>query len=627
MAILPLLLGLGSCGHYKNFKISVYCPSHEVAKMENATWLETTWKIITDQVKIDRIYLETHRDGQMVNDSLMEYAKKWFKEHGVETAGGITYTWGGGERSEAGQDMFSTFCMSDPVHRAKAQQLAEFTARHHDAFILDDFFFTSCKSEAEINAKGSRTWSDYRRAIMADAGRQLVTGAAHAVNPNVTAIIKYPNWYDHFPGLGFDLDVGPKIFDAIWTGTETRNPDGTQHLQNYLSYEVIRYFENVAPGRNGGGWVDTFDIARKTLGGDRYAEQLWLTLFAKAKEVALFAYNGMLDAKLEEIDRTIWQGQGSSFDWDTCTAPFTNENGETVTPTTFARIAGCVFEAVDKFVGKLGNPIGVKSYKPANSRNDDFLQNFLGMIGLPIEMVPTYPTNASTVLLTAGSGDDKDLAKKIVTTGRAGGNVWVTSGLIVEHPATVSELVEVAAKKDIIINQVKWPALTINGTVWPGGNATIRDVLVKQIWYQTNDAWEIINAGRPLVDGHWGVPLVLRGSYGQKGGNLYAFAVPEDPADIYHYPEGALNVIRKMFSRDLPVYFLGPAKVSIFLYDNGYFIVENFNDVGVDIRVVINHPAIVVEDPAQAIPPESDGTFAIHLNPHQYRVFLQARKQ
>jgi hypothetical protein len=59
MAVL-LLLGLCSSSHDNHFKVSVYCPSHEVAKIENITWLETMWKIITNQVKVNHIYLKTH---------------------------------------------------------------------------------------------------------------------------------------------------------------------------------------------------------------------------------------------------------------------------------------------------------------------------------------------------------------------------------------------------------------------------------------------------------------------------------------------------------------------------------------------------------------------------------------
>jgi hypothetical protein len=116
-------------------------------------------------------------------------------------------------------------------------------------------------------------------------------GAARKVNPKVRIIIKFPNWYPSFQGNGYDLAVEPKIFSGIYTGTETRDPVITdQQLQQYESYEIIRYFDNVAPGRNGGGWVDTFSIRYV----DRYAEQLWDTMLAKAPQIMLFEWSNLL---------------------------------------------------------------------------------------------------------------------------------------------------------------------------------------------------------------------------------------------------------------------------------------------------------------------------------------------
>ena len=80
-------------------------------------------------------------------------------DRGIETAGGITLTIN--ERNR-----FETFCYSDPEHRAWVQNVVEHTARHFDEVILDDFFFTSCKSEVEIEAKGDRSWTEYRLALL-----------------------------------------------------------------------------------------------------------------------------------------------------------------------------------------------------------------------------------------------------------------------------------------------------------------------------------------------------------------------------------------------------------------------------------------------------------------------------
>ena len=232
-AVLASWAVVPASARHKNFVVSVYVRAFEVDKMKDTQWLESTWKTISSQLDVDKIYLETHRDMLLVDDATLEKAKAFFEKQGIEVAGGITYT-----ISEPND--FETFSYSDPENRAWVQKVAEHTARHFDEFLLDDFFFTSSKKDVEIQAKGNRSWTQYRLDLMNEAGRNLVVGPAKKVNPKVKVIIKYPNWYDHFQGLGFNLEYGPQIFDGVWTGTETRNPASNQHLQNYLSYNIMR---------------------------------------------------------------------------------------------------------------------------------------------------------------------------------------------------------------------------------------------------------------------------------------------------------------------------------------------------------------------------------------------------
>src|SRR6185369_3908094 len=144
---------------------------------------------------------------------------------GVKTSGGITYTINESNR-------FQTFSYNTPADRKRAQMIAELAARHFDEVILDDFFFTSAKTEADIVARGKGNWTEHRLKLMTEAGRNLVVGPAKRVNPRVKVIIKYPNWYEHFQALGFNLETGPQVFDGIYTGTETRDAvRAAQHLQ------------------------------------------------------------------------------------------------------------------------------------------------------------------------------------------------------------------------------------------------------------------------------------------------------------------------------------------------------------------------------------------------------------
>ena len=163
---------------YESFKVSIYVRAYEVDKMKDIHWLDSTWNVISQQLEVDKIYLETHRDLLVVEDATLEQAKKFFHDRGIETAGGITYT-----INEA--NSFETFCYSNPEHRKMVQKIAEHTAKHFDEFILDDFFFTSCKSDIEIKAKGMQSWTDYRLKLMTEAGRDLVLKPAKKVNPQV----------------------------------------------------------------------------------------------------------------------------------------------------------------------------------------------------------------------------------------------------------------------------------------------------------------------------------------------------------------------------------------------------------------------------------------------------------
>ena len=156
-----------TAGAYKSFKVSIYVRAYEVNKMKDIQWLDSTWNIISTQLDVDKIYLETHRDLLIVDDATLNQAKEFFHKKGIETAGGITYTI---DESNS----FETFCYSNPEHRKTVQEIAEHTAKHIDEFILDDFFFTSCKSDIEIKTKGDMSWTEYRLKVLTEAGRNLV---------------------------------------------------------------------------------------------------------------------------------------------------------------------------------------------------------------------------------------------------------------------------------------------------------------------------------------------------------------------------------------------------------------------------------------------------------------------
>jgi hypothetical protein len=403
---------------HDQFHVAIYITTDVVEQMKDPVWLQKSWDEISSQVKVDKVYIESYRRGVLADDASLETVKSFFKAHGVEVAGAIAFSHG-----PNGHD--STFSYTDPKQRAETQHISELTARHFDEILLDDYFSTNTTTDSDIAAKGSESWSQFRLHLMDEVSRDLVVDPARAVNPRVKVIIKYPNWYETYQNQGYDLDREPKIFDGIYTGTETRDPSFARwgHLQPYESYEIVRYLDNVDPGHNGGGWIDTY--GNRYI--DRYAEQLWDTLLAKAPEIVLFEYGDLL-SQSEAGDRQAWSALNTTFNYAGL-KKWHDATGSS-TPVNYATVAGYSLSKVNAVVGKLGNPIGVASYKPYQSTGEDFLHNYLGMIGIPIELHPEFPADAKTVLLTASAQFDPEIVNKIKAHLNAGGNVIVTSGLV-----------------------------------------------------------------------------------------------------------------------------------------------------------------------------------------------------
>ena len=184
-------------------------------------------------------------------------------------------------------------------------------ARHFDTFVLDDLYFFNTKSDADIAAKGRESWAQFRMRTMDEVSRDLILEPAKAANANVKVIIKFPNFYPFLPGNGLRPEERARIFPEIWTGDETRYATTTdQQLRPYESYEIFRYFDNIAPGRNGGGWVDP--IAMQYL--DRYAGQLWDTILAKAPAINLFQYTDLLTIA-DPRNRDAWERLPTTFNY------------------------------------------------------------------------------------------------------------------------------------------------------------------------------------------------------------------------------------------------------------------------------------------------------------------------
>jgi hypothetical protein len=573
---------------YKNFTVAVYIRAQEVCQMKDLDWLAARWGVIEKHLRVGKVYLETLRDQIVPDEEALTKAKQYFEGKGIKTAGGLATV-----RSERAH--FQTICYTNPEQRQKLKEVIEYTARHFDEIILDDFFFTSCKCQSCIKAKGDKSWTQFRLEQMDEAARNLVVTPAKAINPKIKMVIKYPNWYEHYQGLGYDLEIEPGIFEGIYTGTETRDPVFTQqHLQQYQGYLIMRYLDNVKPGGNGGGWVDPFN--RGDL--DRYGEQLWLTLFSKTPEITLFSFGQLIE-------------------------PVRQEDGTSTLDSLVAREAGYVFDQVDGFIGKLGKPLGVMSYKPYHSVGEDFLHDYLGMLGIPIELVPEFPADAKTVFLAESAKFDPAIVEKIKGQLNTGKNVIITSGLYKSLQGKgIEDIVELRIGDKKVVSNEYWRGRDVY--------RSDKQIVFPQVEYLTNDALDQLSC---MSQGN-GYPVLLSADYAK--GILYVLTIPDNFADLYNLPAEAITAIKEVMTRGLPVRVEGPSGVSLFVYDNDTFIVESFLPHPVEVKIVVNKQVTALKDlsgsrgfgggpPGRGANVQSQGnaifeTFT-YIQPHSYRVF------
>jgi len=559
LAALALCLATARAGNYQNFDVAVYITVGDVNTFSDPKVLQAQWDAISSQVKVDKVYIEVQRGRVLASDALLEQVKKFFVERGVKVAGGSAFS-----DQSAGQ--FKSFCYTDPADRDFVKKVSELAARHFDEYILDDFFFVTTKFDSDIAAKGSRSWTDFRLALMDEAGSSLIVKAAKDVNSSVKVVIKFPNWYEHFQGLGFDLDREPKIFDGIYTGTETRDPVATdQFLQQYESYEIMRYFENILPGGNGGGWVDTYN----TRYVDRYAEQLWDTVLAKAREITLFNWRDLVEPA-PAGNRKEWESLATSLDYAAVASGYHPAPGAPSSPT-WGTIAGVSLRQVDAVLGKLGKPVGIASYKPYQSSGEDFLHNVIGMIGIPVDLRPEFPKDARLILLTESAKHDPDIVAKIKGQLEEGKSVVITSGLL---RALKGRGIEDICETEVTENKV---LATDYSTGFGSGERSELGsglpkppILFPEVRFQTNDAWSLVSA----IENGNGYPLVLMDKYAT--GVLYVWTVPDNFRNLYRLPADVTSRIKDVVMREFFVRIDGPSQVALFAYDNHTFVTESF---------------------------------------------------
>lgn len=554
-------------GNYRNFELATYFVAHGT---EHATWdaLMKDIDFFEKYMRLDKVYIEAYRDGSFADEDQVRLVKEVFEERGIRTEGGITTCVPTPEGDEPKQRLFNTFCYNDDKMLDRLDRAVKLTAKVFDAFIIDDFYFTNCTCEKcraerdafnKANSIFNGSWEKYRVHKMYEVSEQHMIAPAKEVNPDCKITIKYPNWMESYQETGYDPLAQRGIFDAIYTGTETRDPrHQDQHLPRYLSYSLMRYLEDMAPGRNGGGWFDPFDCQIT----EYYLEQAYLTAFAKSRELMMFCFQALVNSMNVPA-------------------------------------LGFQLDKLDELLDNMGTPIGIPCYIPDASQGEDNIQDFLGMNGFPVVTTPFFPENAPTILLTASSYCDKDIVAKLEKFVSDGGKAVVTSGFMrlalknADNANICKSLTVSRSNTDADCCLINKPETLI--TCMTSIRDRQRSVTVKNFFTEYADGrrgMKVVKASEPFTfpvmefrnNATWAAlckgvkdtesyTLLARDTYGK--GQLITLVIPDSFPEIGTLPEEILSRMRAEFKLN-GIWFEGEGNVSIFPYDNDTFILYNY---------------------------------------------------
>ena len=551
--------------NYKNFGVGSIVWAYYLETADEAR-IQKDIDLFRTYMPLNKAYIESHRGLVDIPQDKLRIAKRVFEKNGIKTSGCITST---GLVDERRPSIFDTYCYTRKEDRDAYVKIVENLAAVFDEIILDDYFFCSCRCEKCIEAKGNRTWAQYRLDLMEDFSK-VITSKAKEVNPNMNFIIKYPNWYESWQETGYNLEKQKDIFDMVYTGTETRESIySQQHLQRYHSFSMVRYMENAVPGRNGGGWIDPFGAEDNMT---RWIEQANLTMLAKAKELMLF-------------------------------------NFEEMTTNNVFPPLGKELVRIDNMLDNLGTPVGVSAYEPYNGDGEDLLYTYLGMGGVAFNPTPYFDESAPVIFCAQSACIDSEIMSKIEAYVRNGGNAIVTTGFMREqYDNGIKDMTSLRftgrhmAGSEFMINLRNHTDMTIASAK--------ENILFEVLQYKTNATWADVS----LVNGEYNFPILSEDNYGK--GRFFVLNVPESFADLYKLPLEVWAAISKMMSMGQQLYIASDDKCNLFAYDNGVYGIQTYcmkptrarvyiRDMGTGVKGIKNMETGAVYDALVPMPKPS----------------------
>ncbi|MDP8245193.1 MAG: hypothetical protein P9L94_14000 [Candidatus Hinthialibacter antarcticus] len=567
IAVFSLIIVIASIGYAQPVKFQTYVTAGQVSSLFGDAQKSQTTIDALKRLHIQHVYLETIRGVERAPFELLTAARDALQANEISVSAGVATIFGKGFGVDSDKPGIWMNYQAEKTQRDLADHISKI-APLFDELIIDDFLATDDESADSQQARGERSWSEYRLELMTQISEEFITAPARKANPEIRVILKYPQWYDRFHRFGYNVETGHTLYDRIWVGTETRNPDTVrfgfvQPTQGFINYTYIKSF---AGDKMGGAW---FDFGDCTPGA--YLMQAYQSVLAGARELTLFE-TGSIVANNE------------------CLSPFRERQ------TAVSKLGEIVGDA---------QLIGIPSYKPAHSEASDgqgganlFIYDYLACMGLtPVmfsDLAFGYSPGAYT-FLPRQAADDPIIIERI----RRGGH-WLTTPDFIQA-LDKPEMAEFAGYSEPLdLNQ---PLVEVDA-FW----VKDKTIDVEKGKYKVRALpWpeEARVHVAAIVDGAT-VPILFTNIYGARGErvglirtiNFPTFRheefgpdreqfLPPRPLAVTDWPDEVVQEIQKSFLPIRGIHAQAPNGVSIYQYhDKDELVVfANFNDEAVECSI------------------------------------------
>ncbi len=531
------------------------------------------------------VTIEVYRSGHIVSVTHLLRVRDYFRERGFEVIGGIATT-PGGDTGVHQEGPLGWYNWQNPKTRSDLEQIMRSAAPLFDVFVIDDFLCTGDVSEESRLAKGDRPWDQYRCELMARVAREVFIVPAREENPDITMIVKFPQWYDRFHLFGYPVSEHAARFDRVWVGTETRGARTQRFgfVQPYEGFVNFRWIASVAPDKTECAWFDHGDCDALD-----FLDQAYQSVLAGARMLSVFNFS--------DVAR--------------------GHPGDTLLAEHFEQLADLAATVRDNPVG------GIAGYKPVGSEpgGDLYLMDFVGMLGVPLVPTATFPADAKAVFLPTQAAADGAIREKLLACLDGGGRAIVTAGFLARVPG----LAELAGVEPVKLERVSAPAIVVDGEVHD-----VEHGLELAARLQPAGAEVLLEAR----DDSGQVPFLTR--HEARSGDVFVLnchtfsqedfdAVGEvllspRPLGLLELPQAAVDRMRAAFIEPLGLEIEAPARVTVQpLGDNALF-VQNYNEepVRVSISAHVGRDGLVYRERFSGKDVQvSDGRLVLEIDPRE----------